>query len=604
MNAVINGKTIECQEGETILQAARRTGHFIPTLCELNALDHRPGTCRVCLVDVRREGAGEWVTVTSCTTPVEEGLSIATRNAALRQKQRLQVELLLADHNQDCAACIRHGDCELQDVAQFVGLKDTRFTDPVFYRGRVRDASSPSITRDMTKCIRCFRCVTVCRQVQGTDILVVENEGLASEVGVRNAKDMASSDCVSCGQCTLVCPTGALAEKDDTERVVDYLYDPEVFTVFQFAPAVRVALGEEFGMAAGTNVEGRIITALKKLGANVVLDTNFTADLVIMEEGTELLTRIKEGGVLPLFTSCSPGWVNYIEKFHPDMLGHVSTTKSPQQCFGAIAKSYLAERMKVDPAKMRVVSIMPCTAKKGEAGRGEFGKDGRADVDVVITTREFARLLRNEGIKLAELEDSKFDNEWMGAYTGAAEIFGATGGVMEAALRTVYFAVTGKELPGIEFAPVRGLDGVREAEVDLGALGVVKVAAAHGLKNALKIVEAVRSGEKQYHFVEVMTCPGGCIGGGGQPKIKKGYQGARGPRWTAIYAIDTKSKLRQSHNNPLVQKLYADYLGSPNSHKAHELLHTHYTDRSRQIHHTMNEIWSDIRDRTRTERVD
>jgi ferredoxin hydrogenase gamma subunit len=604
MNAVINGKQIEFKEGETILQAARRTGHFIPSLCEMNAIDHRPGTCRVCLVDVKRAGADETVTVTACTTPVEEGLSIVTRNPALRDKQRLQVELLLADHNQDCAACIRHGDCELQDVAQFVGLQNTRFTDPVFYRSRKRDTSSPAIVRDMTKCIRCFRCVTVCRQVQGTDILVIENEGLSSGVGVRHAKDMASSDCVSCGQCTLVCPTGALAERDDTERVVDYLYDPAIFTVFQFAPAVRVALGEEFGMPAGTNVEGRIITALKKLGANVVLDTNFTADLVIMEEGTELLTRIKEGGTLPLFTSCSPGWVNYLEKFHPDMLPHVSTTKSPQQCFGAVAKSYLAEKMKVDPARMRVVSIMPCTAKKGEAGRGEFAHGGQPDVDVVLTTREFARLLRNEGIKLAELEDSGFDNEWMGAYTGAAEIFGTTGGVMEAALRTVHFVVTGKELPGIEFAPVRGLEGVKEAEVDLGALGVVRVAAAHGLKNALKMVEAVRSGEKQYHFIEVMTCPGGCIGGGGQPKIKQGYQGARGPRWTAIYAIDTKSKLRQSHNNPLVQKLYKDYLGSPNSHKAHELLHTHYQDRSRQIHHTMNEIWSDIRDRTRTERVD
>jgi len=602
MNATINGKPVEFLEGETILQAARRTGHHIPSLCELDSLNHRPGTCRVCLVDIKRAGSDETVTVTSCNTPMEEGLAVVTRNPALREKQRLQVELLLADHNQDCAACIRHGDCELQDIAQFVGLQDTRFSDPVYYRGRTRDTSSPAIVRDMTKCIRCFRCVTVCRDVQGTDILAIQNEGLASEVGVRDAEDLLHSDCVSCGQCTLVCPTGALAEKDDSERVVDYLYDPSLFTVFQFAPAVRVALGEEFGLAPGTNVEGKIITALKILGANAVLDTNFTADLVIMEEGTELLTRIKEGGVLPLFTSCSPGWVNYLEKSHPDMLSHVSTTKSPQQCFGAVAKSYLAERMKVDPERMRVISIMPCTAKKGEAGRGEFSLTGRPDVDVVLTTREFARLLKKEEIKLAELPDSGYDNEWMGAYTGAAEIFGTTGGVMEAALRTVYFVVTGKELPGISYDKVRGLDGVREAEVDLGPeLGVIRVAVAHGLKNALKVVEAVRSGERQYHFVEVMTCPGGCIGGGGQPKVKKSYQGARGSRWKAIYAIDSAAKLRQSHNNPLVQKLYKDYLGSPNSHKAHELLHTRYYDRHRTIVHTMSEIWEDIRDRTRVE---
>jgi ferredoxin hydrogenase gamma subunit len=594
MNAQINGKTIEFQEGETILQAAKRSGHFIPSLCEMSAIDHRPGTCRVCLVEIRRKGASESVTVTSCTTPVEDGLEVWTRTPAIREKQRLQVELLLADHNQDCAACIRHGDCELQDVAQFVGLQDARFSNPIFFSGRTKDESSPSIVRDMTKCIRCFRCVQVCRQVQGTDILVIKNEGLDSEVGVRHAPDMAASDCVSCGQCTLVCPVGALAEKDDTERVVDYLYDPKIVSVFQFAPAVRVALGEEFGYAPGTNVEGKIISALKKLGANVVLDTNFTADLVIMEEGTELLNRVKNGGVLPLFTSCSPGWINYLEKFHPDMLKHVSSTKSPQQCFGAIAKSYLAERMKVDPRTMRVVSIMPCTAKKGEAGRGEFANGGQPDVDVVLTTREFARLLKREGIHLADLPDAGFDNEWMGAYTGAAEIFGATGGVMEAALRTVHFVVTGKELEGVRYEPVRGLEGVKEAEVEVGALGTVRLAVAHGLKNALQIVEAVRNGSRQYHFVEVMTCPGGCIGGGGQPKSKRTYQGSRVERMKATYAIDDGAKVRQSHNNPLVQKLYKEFLGEPNSHKAHDLLHTHYQDRSRKVTHTMSEIWEDI----------
>lgn len=594
LNGYINGKQVQFDEGKTILAVARENGHFIPTLCKMRELNHTPATCRVCLAEIRRNGSETPKTVTSCNTPMEEGLHVFTRTPMVREKQRLQVELLLADHDQDCAACVRHGDCELQDVAQFVGLTQTRFGNPEFFAHRTRDTSSPSVVRDMTKCIRCFRCVTVCRDVQGADVLVVKEKGLNTEIGMRDAASLWGSACVSCGQCILVCPVGALAERQDAEPVVDYLYDPEIFTVFQFAPAVRVALGEEFGLAPGTNVEGEIITALRKLGADAVLDTNFTADLVIMEEGTELLSRIKNNGTLPMFTSCSPGWITFMEKNFPDMLDHLSTTKSPQQCFGAVAKSYLAEKMNVDPKKMRVVSIMPCTAKKGEAARSEFARDGRADVDVVLTTREFARLLKREGIHLPALEKGAFDNPWMGEYSGAAEIFGSTGGVMEAALRSVYYMLSGKELEQIELHAVRGLDAVRTAAVEIPGFGTVEVAVANGLKAARAIVEKIKNGEANFHFVEVMTCPGGCMCGGGQPKEKKAYHSSKQARQQAVYAIDSTATIRQSHNNPLIKKLYDDYLGAPNSHRSHNLLHTTYKDRQRIVRHSMKEIWHEI----------
>ncbi|MBN2342971.1 MAG: iron hydrogenase small subunit [Deltaproteobacteria bacterium] len=590
----INGRQVEFDDGKTVLEVARENGHFIPTLCKMGELNHAPATCRVCLAEIERQGNGGRKTVTTCNTPMEANLHVYTRTQNVREKQRLQVELLLADHDQDCATCVRHGDCELQDVAQFVGLQQTRFGNEAFYQSRTRDSSSPAIVRDMTKCIRCFRCVTVCRDVQGVDVLTVVEKGLSTEIGVRDSVFIGGSDCVSCGQCTLVCPVGALAEVQDAEPVVDFLYDPEIFTVFQFAPAVRVALGEEFGLAPGTNVEGELITALRRLGADVVLDTNFTADLVIMEEGTELMSRLKTGGRLPMFTSCSPGWINFMEKNYPEMLEHLSTTKSPQQCFGAIAKSYLAQRMNVAPERMRVISIMPCTAKKGEAGRPEFYHNKQADVDVVLTTREFGRLLRREGIHLPSLQKGSYDNPWMGAYTGAAEIFGTTGGVMEAALRSVYYLAGGKELEQIELQAVRGLDDVRTANIDIPGLGVAKVAVAHGLKAARKIVEQVKNGEAEYHFVEVMTCPGGCICGGGQPKGKKSYHSSKQARQQAIYAIDTDAVIRQSHNNPLIKQLYDNYLGAPNSHLAHKLLHTSYVNRQREIRHTMKEIWEEI----------
>lgn len=594
MQGIINGKPVTFAADESILAVARRHGQFIPTLCELADAGHAPATCRVCLVEIRRPGV-EPAIVTSCDTPMEENMEVLTRAVTVREKQRLQVELLLGDHDQDCATCVRHGKCELQDAAQFVGLQRSRFGRRVYFQDRTRDRSSVSIVREMSKCIRCHRCVHVCREVQGTDVLVLAEKGLDAEIGVRDSLALGTSECVSCGQCTLVCPVGALAEVDDTEQVIDYFYDPEVFTVVQMAPATRIALGEEFYMPAGSNVEGKLITALKQLGADVVLDTNFTADLVIMEEGHELLGRIKSGGTLPMITSCSPGWVNYVEKNYPEYLANVSTTRSPQQCFGAIAKTYLADKLGVDRKKMRVVSIMPCTAKKEEAGRPEMARDGIPDVDVVLTTRECARLLKREGVWLPDLEPSGFDTDWMGGYSGAAEIFGTTGGVMEAAIRTVYYLVTGHELAGVIYEPVRGYESLREASVDLGEAGVIKVCVAHGLKAAKKVMERLESGEADWTFVEIMGCPGGCMGGGGQPRIKKSFQTFWHERQQAIYQIDERCEIRQSHNNPLIKMIYDEFLGEPNGHKSHELLHTTYRDRKQVVHHTMKEIWDEIK---------
>jgi ferredoxin hydrogenase gamma subunit len=389
-------------------------------------------------------------------------------------------------------------------------------------------------------------------------------------------------------------PVGALAEADDTEQVIDFFYDPDVFTVVQMAPATRIALGEEFYMPPGSNVEGRLINALKRLGADVVLDTNFAADLVIMEEGTELLGRLKSGGKLPMITSCSPGWVNYAEKFYPQYLEHLSTTKSPQQCFGALAKTYLADKLGVLASKIRVISIMPCTAKKEEADRPEMKRDGQPDVDVVLTTRECARLLKREGVWLPDLEPLPFDDAWMGSYSGAAEIFGTTGGVMEAAVRTVHYLVTGNELEGITYEPIRGYDRIREASVDLGEMGTVQLCVAHGLDAAKQVMEQVAAGTAPWSFIEIMGCPGGCMGGGGQPRIKKSYQSFWHERQQAIYQIDERCTIRQSHNNPLIQMVYTEFLGEPNGERSHELLHTSYRDRSRRVQHTMKMIWDEI----------
>ena len=599
MIGTINGKQVEFGKDQTILSVAKANNHFIPTLCEMADLTHTPGTCRVCLVEIQKKNDSEHRVVTSCTTPMEEGMSVLTRTPKVRQMQRLQVELLIADHNQDCAACIRHGNCELQDVAQFVGLEQTRYTYPQFYQRRSKDHSSPSVVRDMSKCIRCFRCVKVCRDIQGIDVLVITEKGLETEISVRDHLPLDQSNCVSCGQCILVCPVGALAEKNDIEAVQNLFSDPELFTVVQFAPAVRTAVGEEFNMAKGENVEGKIITALKRLGANVVLDTNFTADLVIMEEGNELLDRVLNKGALPMFTSCCPGWVNFVEKYYPEMIGHLSSVRSPQQCLGSMAKSYLAQRMDLDPTRLRVISLMPCTAKKGEAKRREFGGAGNPDVDVVLTTREFARLLKREGIDLSVLVDSGFDDPWMTDYSGAAVIFGNTGGVMEAAVRTVHKVVTGNELEQIEYTALRGDSASREATVHLGEeIGPVNLAVVHTLKEARRVMEAIKRKESSYDFVEVMACPGGCSGGGGQPGSKHSYQGSREKRQQGLYSIDKNRLIRQSHNNPMIARLYDDFLGKPLGEKSHQLLHTTYQDRKQIVNHTMMEIWREIEERS------
>lgn len=467
VHATINGIAVEGQKNETILHCARRYDIYIPTLCELDDIDHAPGTCRICLVEIKVPGQPRSHLATSCNTPLLNGLDVQTRSPRAREAQRLQVELIMADHNQDCATCTRHGDCELQDVAQFVGLRKNRFVDLDRVSAREIDTSSPSLIRDMTKCIRCQRCVAICRDGQGVDALVMTGTGENTAVGLRYGLSQKESGCVTCGQCVLVCPTGALGERDDTDKVFQYLYDPEIVTVFQFAPALRVAFGEEFGLPPGTNVQGQIVSACRKIGADIVLDTNFGADLVIMEESAELLKRLSEKR-RPTFTSCCPAWINFAEQHYPDILPMLSSTKSPMQCLGVVAKTYLPEKMNIDPKRIRVVALMPCTAKKDEAVRQQLQFEDMAEVDVVLTTREFAHLLRREGIDLGTLEPSEFDNPYMSEFSGAGAIFGTTGGVMEAAVRTMYYVINGKELNKIELEQLRGFEGVRTATVDLG----------------------------------------------------------------------------------------------------------------------------------------
>jgi iron-only hydrogenase group A len=573
----IDNRVIEVEPGITILEAAKKAGIKIPTLCAWTEIGHTPGACRVCMTEVE----GQRSLIAACVFPVTEGMVVHTNTQKVRLARKMVVELLLANHPQECNFCVRNGNCELQKVAEFVGLKEVRFDYTQFPKEEMIDRSSPSIVRDSRKCINCHRCVTVCDSIQSVNVLTPAFRG--SEVRVVPAFDLPliESNCVACGQCIMACPVGALYEKDDVDAVWKVLQDPKKHVVVQEAPAIRAALGEEFGLPVGTLVTGKMIAALRRLGFDKVFDTNFTADLTIIEEGNELLKRVKEGGKLPMITSCSPGWIKFCEHFYPDLLDHLSTCKSPQQMFGSLAKTYYAEMAGIDPKDIIVVSIMPCTAKKFEAQRPEMASSGFRDVDYVLTTRELARMIKEGGLDFVNLPDEDYDAP-MGEYTGAATIFGATGGVMEAALRTVYAVVTGENLPSLDITPVRGLEGVKEATVKVGALGDVKVAVAHGLGNARKVMDRIREGKADYAFIEIMCCPGGCIAGGGEP-IPTNNE-IRLLRSAALYRDDGKvQNLRQSHENPSIKKIYDKFLKEPLGHKSHKLLHTKYKKRGTEL---------------------
>lgn len=568
IDITINGEVFSVPENVTVLEAARLNGIKIPSLCHFP--DQRvKANCRVCVVEVE----GSKNLVASCSTPVRPGMKVRTTSPRVRETVQTVLELIFANHPQECLTCIRNANCELRQLAAEHGIREIKadMSTPLL----PLDTSTASIVRDPNKCIKCGRCAEVCHHVQTAGILYSHYRGLNGAITPEYGKTLSEVACVLCGQCILVCPVGAIHEKDDTAAVWAALENPQKHVVVQVAPAVRVSIAEEMGQAPGTIAIGKLVTALRRLGFDKVFDTDFTADLTILEEGNELLHRLKTGGTLPMITSCSPGWIKFIEHNYPEQLDNISTCKSPQQMFGALAKTYYAQQSGIDPKDIVVVSIMPCTAKKYECTRPEMNSSGYQDVDHVLTTREFGRMLRQAGVDFAALPDGSFDNP-LGISTGAAAIFGATGGVMEAALRTVYEVVTGKELEKLEFESVRGLEGVKEATVDLDGLPV-KVAVAHGLGNARKVMDKIKAGEADYVFVEVMACPGGCIGGGGQPYVTK--KETRMARMDAIYQVDEDMPLRKSHDNPAVQQLYKDFLKEPLGEMSHHLLHTHYTKR-------------------------
>ena len=564
---IIDGQQVDFEAGDTILEAAKKVQIKIPTLCHAEDLSVYGG-CRLCVVEIE----GESLLKPACATEITEDMKIRTHSPKVREVRRNLFELIVASHDiscrLNCLTCSRNQSCELREIAADVGAHEMRF-DPID-KGYDNDCSSASIVREPNKCITCGRCIRKCEEVQGVGIFTMANRGPSTFLTTFGDKGMGNVECTNCGQCIHACPTGALHEVYHYDRVWDMIKEEDKFVVVQTAPAVRVALAELFDQEPGTIITGQMVSALKRLGFDRVFDTNFAADLTIMEEGTELISRINDGGPFPMFTSCSPGWIKYIEHFYPEYLDNLSSCKSPQQMFGAVAKSYYAEQHGIDKDNMVVVSIMPCTAKKFEAGRTEMDED----VDFVLTTRELGRMIKEAGIDLADLSAESYD-PMMGESTGAANIFGSSGGVMEAALRTAYELITEEELEKLDFKAVRGKTGIKEAEVEIGGL-TVKAAVASGLANVGELMEKIKAGE-QYHFVELMACPGGCIGGGGQP-IPTNKETVEN-RMEAIYEIDADKKLRKSHQNKEVQKLYENYLEKPNSHLAHKLLHTSYVKR-------------------------
>jgi len=574
INLKIDNIDVSIEKGSTVLEATRKINIDIPTLCYLKGINEM-GDCRMCVVEIEgRRGYSP-----SCITKAEDGMIVKTNTPNVIETRRIMLDLILSNHERECLTCVRHGNCELQRLAEQFGLMD------IEYKGDRKehkiDDLSPSIVRDLNKCVLCKRCISTCNRIQGVGAIGVSGRGIESSVSTGLDKSLNDVNCVFCGQCIENCPVGALREKDTTGIVWRKIKDKETHVVVQTAPAIRVALGEEFGMEVGSNVTGKMVTALKQIGFDKVFDTNTGADLTIMEEGTELLERLTNNGVLPLMTSCSPGWIRYIEINYPELIGNLSSCKSPHQMFGAIIKSYYAEKMGIDPAKIFVVSVMPCVAKKFERTREDMKGTGYDDVDAVITTRELAKMIKQANIQFIDLEDSKFDDP-MGEASGAGAIFGATGGVMEASLRTVQEKLTGKSFEKLEYETVRGEEGIKRATLNMDGREI-KVVVASGLKNAKLILEEIKNGKADYQFVEIMACPSGCIMGGGQPiKTAKEREtiDVRAKRSSGLYSIDEKSTIRKSHENPTIKKIYEEFLGEPGGHRAHELLHTTYVDRS------------------------
>ena len=575
VNIQINGMPLSVPKGISILEAARYAGIEIPTLCYLKDINEI-GACRICMVEVK----GARSLVTACVYPVSEGMEVFTNTEKVRHSRKTTLELILSTHDKSCLSCIRSGTCELQALCKEFGVDDENaFAGETIHYDF--DDSAAHMVRDNNKCILCRRCVAAC-DAQGISVIGANARGFDTHISSAFDKDLANVSCISCGQCIVNCPTGAIVEKDDTDKVLAAINDPEKFVIVNTAPSIRATLGEAFGMHIGTNVEGKMVAALRRLGFDKVFDTDFAADLTIVEEAHEFLERFQNGGVLPMITSCSPGWIKYCEHYYPELIPHLSTCKSPQQMFGATMKTYYAKKMGIDPKDMVVVGVMPCTAKKFETKRPNQAASGYPDVDIAITTRELARMIESAGIFFKHLPDEEFDNPF-GESTGAATIFGATGGVMEAALRTAVETLTGKELENVDFKEVRGMKEVKEAEYDVDGTKI-KVAVASGTKNAKVILDKIKDGTADYQFIEIMGCPGGCINGGGQPiqhAVVRNFVDLKARRAQALYDADAKKTKRKSHENETIKQMYAEFLGEPGSHKAHEILHTSYIPRKK-----------------------